>query len=336
MEVEWSRYFWDRPYGYESSTKYYDPSLRGILSPKCGRRRECPTCAHQWMDAHGKDECPKCLSKLAEPIAMKLAGGWKRSPGEVSTFKQPPSSAMESQYGSCIHGGLHYWRFGICKKCGASEGDELTLCHHSIKLGLDPQYMSNRSKAARAIRKNTTPERIAWPAHRLAEVEASQRRKTCRPSSAHSSAANDASPKVINQSRRPASRDTMKGMSSTKYSGNSVESAPCRVSSLQVPSRQASSPSTNVPISNFALMSVTHPVRKMKLHSKPANTDEMASLSQRMMRVSEFLGIDTDLPAVLAIEKANKILGIAQSASPLPAQVDKAVETCFGILDSQK
>jgi hypothetical protein len=86
------------------------------------KRLECPTCGHRWLDKYQKDECPKCLSKLSTSFMLIAKGGSRRVAGEVSTFKQPPGSAMESESGSCLFGGPHSWRFGRCSKCGRSEG----------------------------------------------------------------------------------------------------------------------------------------------------------------------------------------------------------------------
>jgi hypothetical protein len=49
----------------------------------------------------------------------------RRVPGEASTFKEPPGSAMESESGICRKGGMHLWRYGRCCKCGRSEGSEI-------------------------------------------------------------------------------------------------------------------------------------------------------------------------------------------------------------------
>lgn len=84
--------------------------------------RECPTCGHRWLDKYRKDECPKCLCKMSTASKLKAAGGQPRTPGETSTFKQKPGSAMESESGLCRHGGAHVWRFGRCRKCGLGEG----------------------------------------------------------------------------------------------------------------------------------------------------------------------------------------------------------------------
>ena len=71
-------------------------------------RKTCPTCAYSWVDAHGKDECPKCLAKLS------AQGGAKRAVGEASTYKQAAGSAMESASGECLKGGAHTFKFGKC------------------------------------------------------------------------------------------------------------------------------------------------------------------------------------------------------------------------------
>jgi DNA-directed RNA polymerase subunit RPC12/RpoP len=88
------------------------------------RKMECPTCGHRWLDRHAKDECPKCLSSLSKNYALRAGGGAKRAPGEVSTFKEKPGSAMESRWGVCKLGGAHSWRFGRCSKCGENEGSQ--------------------------------------------------------------------------------------------------------------------------------------------------------------------------------------------------------------------
>jgi len=117
----------------------------------------CPTCAHTWIDKYGKDECPKCLQPLgfsarppraasasvsrpastrvnrpsgagdalARPSANPCGADVRRAPGEVSRYKQPTGSAMESASGQCPCGGPHVWRFGKCSKCGRCEGTEV-------------------------------------------------------------------------------------------------------------------------------------------------------------------------------------------------------------------
>lgn len=83
-------------------------------------RRSCPTCGHSWLDKYGKNECPKCLSPLG------FAGlAPQRLPGEASTYKLDPGSAMESESGTCPRGGMHTWKFGKCSKCSKAEGVEL-------------------------------------------------------------------------------------------------------------------------------------------------------------------------------------------------------------------
>ena len=64
------------------------------------RRKQCFTCGHRWLDKWNKDECPRCL----QPLSMAEFQRAKRLPGEVSTFKQPPGSAMESSSGHCPSG----------------------------------------------------------------------------------------------------------------------------------------------------------------------------------------------------------------------------------------
>ena len=92
-------------------------------------KRECPGCGHRWLDRWRKDECPKCLKSLSLPQWQRN----RRLPGEASTFKEHPASAMESESGSCRAGGAHFFRFGRCVKCGASEGAAITRAHASAR-----------------------------------------------------------------------------------------------------------------------------------------------------------------------------------------------------------
>ncbi|CAG9464437.1 unnamed protein product [Pedinophyceae sp. YPF-701] len=80
-------------------------------------RKTCPVCHYNWLDKYGKDECPKCLSKLS------AGGSMSRAPGDVSKYeKRAASDAMESQSGECPKGGPHHWKFGKCSKCNVGEG----------------------------------------------------------------------------------------------------------------------------------------------------------------------------------------------------------------------
>uniref|UniRef100_A0A0G4F2S4 Uncharacterized protein n=1 Tax=Chromera velia CCMP2878 TaxID=1169474 RepID=A0A0G4F2S4_9ALVE len=79
-------------------------------------RKTCPACTYSWLDKYGKDECPKCLSKLS-------AGGHvARQSGEASTYKHAAGDALESASGACPKGGAHQWKFGKCGKCGKGQG----------------------------------------------------------------------------------------------------------------------------------------------------------------------------------------------------------------------
>ena len=96
-------------------------------------QRECPLCGHRWMDKYRKDECPKCVHKLSQSMRLHANGGTKREPGEVSTYKYAPGSAMVSEYGRCKKGGgSHLWKYGRCLKCGIGEGTSLVQ-HHAVQ-----------------------------------------------------------------------------------------------------------------------------------------------------------------------------------------------------------
>ena len=87
---------------------------------KAGKRRNCPSCEHSWVDYWRKDECPKCNICLSAPR--------KRGIGESSTNSQKASSAMESSSGRCPNKGgparPHRWKYGKCSQCGKGQGDE--------------------------------------------------------------------------------------------------------------------------------------------------------------------------------------------------------------------
>ena len=54
-----------------------------------------------------------------------------------------------------------------------------------------------------------------------------------------------------------------------------------------------------------------------------------ASLATKLHRISEFLGLETGLPALLAVQQANELMGIAPVGT-LPAQVDTLLAACLG------
>ncbi len=95
--------------------------------------RECPLCEHRWYDKYRKDECPKCLQPLSQSMKFHARGGARREPGETSTFKYPPGSAMVSEYGECRLGGAHLWKYGQCVKCGIGEGTALARHYAALK-----------------------------------------------------------------------------------------------------------------------------------------------------------------------------------------------------------
>ena len=91
-----------------------------VLVPAAREKKECPTCGFHWRDCYGRSECPKCL--------CPLGGKQRRRPGESSTFRQSPLSAMESESGRCPATergqGPHKWKWGRCVLCNRGEGEE--------------------------------------------------------------------------------------------------------------------------------------------------------------------------------------------------------------------
>ena len=73
---------------------------------------------------------------------MPLWQRYRRVPGEPSTFKEPPGSAMESESGSCKRGGMHLWRYGRCAKCGLSEGAEQSNLHREASISSNPRVIA--------------------------------------------------------------------------------------------------------------------------------------------------------------------------------------------------
>jgi len=97
-------------------------------------KMECEGCGYksvpQWLndEAH----CLKCQKVLKTHGGLHGYGtaglghpmADKRAPGEASTHKASPGSAMESQSGTCAKSpdGTHHWKFGKCSHCGKAEG----------------------------------------------------------------------------------------------------------------------------------------------------------------------------------------------------------------------
>ena len=110
-------------------------------------RMECDMCGYkcvpQWLN--DKAHCLKCQAVLRsrnsvheskrEVVGAEANGEDRRVAGEVSTFKMPPSSAMESASGSCSKApdGVHHWKYGKCNFCQQAEG----------KLAKGPGVMQN-------------------------------------------------------------------------------------------------------------------------------------------------------------------------------------------------
>ncbi|CAE7756019.1 unnamed protein product [Symbiodinium microadriaticum] len=110
---------------------------------KCGYK-----CIPQWLN--DKAHCLKCQAVLRtrgschetkrEVFGAEANGEGRREPGEVSTFKVGPASAMESSSGSCSMSpdGAHHWKYGKCNYCQMAEG----------KLAKGPGVMANPGGAA--------------------------------------------------------------------------------------------------------------------------------------------------------------------------------------------
>ena len=86
----------------------------------------------QWLN--DKAHCLKCDAivksrpglhgevDLPENLQKDLSSS--RAPGEASTYKASPGSAMESAGGSCSKSpnGMHHWKYGKCNYCQKGEG----------------------------------------------------------------------------------------------------------------------------------------------------------------------------------------------------------------------
>lgn len=96
----------------------------------------CHVCGYksvpQWLN--DKAHCLKCDAivksrqslhgevDLPENLQKDLSS--HRAPGEASTYKTSPGSAMESAGGSCLKSpdGVHHWKYGKCNYCQKGEG----------------------------------------------------------------------------------------------------------------------------------------------------------------------------------------------------------------------
>ena len=104
-------------------------------------------------------------TRLSE--ASGLPEGRQRVPGEVSTWKAPNSSGMESEYGECPFGGCHMWRFGKCRKCDAAEGQHMAEHYAQMRLNSEVTFRQ-------PPREDPTPRVPSeWPEHRSAKRETS-------------------------------------------------------------------------------------------------------------------------------------------------------------------
>eukprot|EP00930_Biecheleria_cincta_P079265 TRINITY_DN6702_c0_g2_i3.p2 TRINITY_DN6702_c0_g2~~TRINITY_DN6702_c0_g2_i3.p2 ORF type:complete len:175 (+),score=24.88 TRINITY_DN6702_c0_g2_i3:41-565(+) len=93
---------------------------------------QCPTCGYksfpQWMNDQA--HCLKCDAVVRtrpschQTVAESVQGA-RRAPGEVSTYKQPPGSAMESASGCCQQ---EHWKSRIFWSEARARKRRLTEC----------------------------------------------------------------------------------------------------------------------------------------------------------------------------------------------------------------
>ncbi|CAJ1433987.1 unnamed protein product [Effrenium voratum] len=99
-------------------------------------RMTCHVCGYksvpQWMN--DKAHCLKCDAvvktrnsihgEVPVPENVQKDLGASRLPGEASTYKAAPGSAMESASGTCSKSpdGVHHWKYGKCNFCQQPEG----------------------------------------------------------------------------------------------------------------------------------------------------------------------------------------------------------------------
>jgi len=76
---------------------------------------KCDAIVKSRQSLHGEVDLPENLQKDLSSY---------RAPGEASTYKTSPGSAMESAGGSCLKSpdGLHHWKYGKCNYCQKGEG----------------------------------------------------------------------------------------------------------------------------------------------------------------------------------------------------------------------
>ena len=330
MEVEWSHYFWQSPYGYPALYGYAPSNAARPLPSK--QWKECPTCGYRWQDVHGKDECPKCLNRLSDKAALRIAGGWRREPGETSTFKLRPNSAMESEYGTCSYGGLHSWRFGRCRKCGLAEGEELSNYYAAQRRGYfaHPAWAEMDLTSASNYRTASKPAPMPWPSAKLAtdqkatpehaadsEEASSEFAQTLMPAAAGISA--DGTPTLSGSPAHSGDASTARLAPSpdTTWAGGTPASG-----------HQVDSPTAFRPPTAAWTAPAMYRQQKQPHFSRRAQPSE-ASLATKLHRISEFLGLETGLPALLAVQQANELMGIAPVGT-LPAQVDTLLAACLG------
>ena len=315
--------------------------------------KECPTCWHRWADKHGKDECPKCLNRLSDAAALEAQGGARRAPGEVSTFKQPPASAMESSYGTCPCGGAHAWKFGRCQKCHIAEGH---LLSH--------EYAYNRSRPAPMLQ-GTNPStfrgqaQLAWPAVQLDTFEApvpsphgavrrfrSRRRAPSPPLLTRPAASPPLSGQLVaspsqSSSMLPSSRKNLSPSHSRREQAPSFSQRATSPMSDSVASVRPSSPNAVFitemgslhgraspilrPSPSQAMTSAMSSSEQVRSQSSAMSQSSPEPLSTKVRRIVAFLGLNPSLPALLAIQQANAVMGL-QARGTLPEQADVLLE----------
>ena len=120
----------------EEEVKEERKTSKGKSKQEDRTRMTCHVCGYksvpQWLN--DRAHCLKCDAILKTrssihgevdlPENVQKDLGASRAPGEASTYKQAPGSAMESTGGACSKSpnGMHHWKYGKCNYCQCAEG----------------------------------------------------------------------------------------------------------------------------------------------------------------------------------------------------------------------